>query len=63
MSTLGSTNKEQLLTSLSAKQGDLILFAVGPSASVNKTLDRLRTYTAYQLGLIDQVSVILLTEY
>ncbi|KAG9440010.1 hypothetical protein H6P81_020175 [Aristolochia fimbriata] len=52
-STLGAEKKEQLLGVLSAKPGDLILFAVGSQSSVNKTLDRLRLFTAYQLGLVN----------
>ncbi|KAL0376038.1 UNVERIFIED_CONTAM: Aspartate--tRNA ligase, chloroplastic/mitochondrial [Sesamum calycinum] len=38
---------------LSADSGDLILFAVGNHASVNKILDRLRLHVAHELGLID----------
>ncbi|XP_068656525.1 aspartate--tRNA ligase, chloroplastic/mitochondrial [Aristolochia californica] len=52
-STLGAENKEQLLSVLSAEPGDLILFAVGLPSSVNKTLDRLRLFTADQLGLVN----------
>ncbi|XP_057495258.1 aspartate--tRNA ligase, chloroplastic/mitochondrial-like [Actinidia eriantha] len=54
ISSLDLTKKEQLLTRCSAGSGDLILFAVGNHASVNKTLDRLRVYVARELGLIDQ---------
>ncbi|GFY90069.1 tRNA synthetase class II (D, K and N) family protein [Actinidia rufa] len=54
ISSLDQTKKEQLLTRCSAGSGDLILFAVGNHASVNKTLDRLRVYLAHELGLIDQ---------
>lgn len=49
--------REQLLKQFSAGSGDLILFAVGHPASVNKTLDRLRVYVANDLGLIDHVSL------
>lgn len=55
MSSLDATNKEELLKRCSAGAGDLILFAVGHPASVNKTLDRLRIFMANELGLIDNV--------
>lgn len=55
-SSLDPTKKEQLLTQCSAGPGDLILFAVGHPASVNKTLDRLRVFVAHELGLVDHVS-------
>jgi aspartyl-tRNA synthetase len=51
---------EDLLRRCSAGPSDLILFAVGHHASVNKTLDRLRVYVAHELGLIDHVSWYLL---
>ena len=50
------TTKERLLGRCCAGPGDLILFAVGHHASVNKTLDRLRVYVAHEQGLIDNVS-------
>ncbi|CAN1816148.1 Aspartate--tRNA ligase, chloroplastic/mitochondrial [Linum perenne] len=53
VSCLDPSRKEQLLRQCSAGPGDLILFAVGQHASVNRTLDRLRVYVANQLGLID----------
>ncbi|XP_011002533.1 PREDICTED: aspartate--tRNA ligase, mitochondrial isoform X6 [Populus euphratica] len=53
VSSLDSTNKEQLLSRCSAGPGDLILFAVGHHPSVHRTLDRLRLFIANQLGLID----------
>lgn len=53
ISSLDPMKKEQLLKQLSAGSGDLILFAVGHPAAVNKTLDRLRVYVANNLGLID----------
>lgn len=53
ISSLGPKKSEILLEQLSAKPGDLILFAVGQKMSVNKTLDRLRLFTAHDLGLID----------
>lgn len=56
LSSMDPTNKEKLLRRCSAGPGDLILFAVGHHASVNKTLDRLRIYVAHNQGLIDHVS-------
>lgn len=56
VSSLNPSNKEQLLIRCSAGPGDLILFAVGHPASVNKILDRLRMFVAHELGLIDNVS-------
>ncbi|KAA8545735.1 hypothetical protein F0562_020814 [Nyssa sinensis] len=53
VSSLHPTKKDQLLKRCSAGSGDLILFAVGYHASVNKTLDRLRVYVAHELGLVD----------
>ena len=55
VSSLDSTNKEQLLSRCSAGPGDLILFAVGHHPSVHRTLDRLRLFIANQLGLVDHV--------
>ncbi|XP_027160448.1 aspartate--tRNA ligase, chloroplastic/mitochondrial-like isoform X3 [Coffea eugenioides] len=55
VSCLDHTKKDKLLKHLSAGSGDLILFAVGQPASVNKTLDRLRLYVAHDLGLIDPI--------
>lgn len=55
-SSLDPTKKEFFLKRCEAGSGDLILFAVGPASSVNKTLDRLRMYVANILGLVDNVS-------
>ncbi|XP_059653083.1 aspartate--tRNA ligase, chloroplastic/mitochondrial [Cornus florida] len=52
-SSLQPSKKDLLLKRCSAGSGDLILFAVGHHASVNKTLDRLRIYVAHELGLVD----------
>lgn len=57
VSSLDPTKREQFLSRCSARPGDLILFAVGHHASVNKTLDRLRVFVAHELDLIDDVSV------
>ncbi|XP_060168040.1 aspartate--tRNA ligase, chloroplastic/mitochondrial [Lycium barbarum] len=53
VSSLDTAKKEELLNQFSAVPDDLILFAVGHHTEVNKTLDRLRTYVAHELGLID----------
>ncbi|CAI9104214.1 OLC1v1002844C2 [Oldenlandia corymbosa var. corymbosa] len=53
VSSFDDERRSQFLKCLSAKSGDLILFAVGQPASVNKTLDRLRVYVAHELELID----------
>ncbi|XP_035539888.1 aspartate--tRNA ligase, chloroplastic/mitochondrial-like [Juglans regia] len=53
VSSLDPTNKEQLLSRCSAGPGDLMLFAVGQQASVNRTLDRLRVFVAHELSLVD----------
>ncbi|KAL9415375.1 hypothetical protein AB3S75_043629 [Citrus x aurantiifolia] len=65
VSSLGPSNKEQLLIRCSAGPGDLILFAVGHPASVNKTLDRLRMFVAHELGLIDNSkhSILWITDF
>ncbi|KAI3702482.1 hypothetical protein L6452_28220 [Arctium lappa] len=52
-SSLDPTKKELFLKRCEAGSGDLILFAVGPCASVNKTLNRLRLYIANMMGLVD----------
>lgn len=56
MSSLDPVNKERLLSRCSAGPEDLILFAVGQHASVNRTLDRLRAFVGHELGLVDHVS-------
>ncbi|CAL0313838.1 unnamed protein product [Lupinus luteus] len=65
VSSMDSTTRENLLQRCSAGPGDLILFAVGPHASVNKTLDRLRTRVAHDLDLIDhgKHSILWITDF
>ncbi|KAB1208606.1 Aspartate--tRNA ligase [Morella rubra] len=53
VSSLDPTTKERLLSECSAGPGDIILFAVGQQASVNRTLDRLRMFVAHEMGLVD----------
>ncbi|MBE9011231.1 aspartate--tRNA ligase [Pseudanabaenaceae cyanobacterium LEGE 13415] len=50
---LSDAQKQEILTRTEAKPGHLLLFAAGDSASVNKTLDRLRQYLGNELGMID----------
>lgn len=52
--------KAELLARTQAKPGHLLLFGAGPTAIVNKTLDRLRQVIARQLGMIDQNKINLL---
>uniref|UniRef100_A0A383VTJ8 Aminoacyl-transfer RNA synthetases class-II family profile domain-containing protein n=1 Tax=Tetradesmus obliquus TaxID=3088 RepID=A0A383VTJ8_TETOB len=42
-----------LLAATQAEEGDLLLFAAGPTPTVNKALDRVRQYLAKDLNLID----------
>ncbi|KAF7808648.1 aspartate--tRNA ligase, chloroplastic/mitochondrial [Senna tora] len=65
VSSMDPTAKEKLLRHCSAGPGDLILFAVGHHASVNKTLDRLRVYVAHDQGLIDhgRHSILWITDF
>ncbi|OAY64929.1 aspartate--tRNA ligase, chloroplastic/mitochondrial [Ananas comosus] len=56
ISSLEPGKKEQLLKLLAANSGDLILFALGHHATVNKALDRLRLFIAHELGLINHSS-------
>ncbi|URE22365.1 GAD domain [Musa troglodytarum] len=52
-SNLEPENREELLKLCSGKADDLILFAVGHHAMVNKTLDQLRLYVAHEMRLIN----------
>ncbi|KAK2439497.1 aspartate--tRNA ligase, chloroplastic/mitochondrial [Trifolium repens] len=65
VSSMDPKTKEDLLRRCSAGPNDLILFAVGHHASVNKTLDRLRIYVAHELGLIDhgRHSILWITDF
>lgn len=65
VSSMDPAAKEDLLRRCSAGPSDLILFAVGHHASVNKTLDRLRVYVAHELGLIDhgRHSILWITDF
>ncbi|MGB3692832.1 MAG: aspartate--tRNA ligase [Spirulinaceae cyanobacterium] len=50
---LSPEQKEELLQRTDAKPGHLLLFGAGDTATVNKSLDRLRLVIGEQLGLID----------
>ncbi|KAG4999265.1 hypothetical protein JHK87_020337 [Glycine soja] len=65
VSSMDPTTRGNLLRRCSAGPSDLILFAVGHHASVNKTLDRLRVYVAHDLGLVDhgRHSVLWITDF
>lgn len=65
VSSLDQQNKEKLLNLCSAGPGDLILFAVGMEKSVNRTLDRLRSHVAHEMGIIDQFkhSILWVTDF
>lgn len=51
---LGDDAKAAVLAELQAQPGDLLLFAAGPPATVNRSLDRVRQYLAKDLGLIPE---------
>lgn len=52
--------KQQLLEKTGAQPGHLLLFGAGDTATVNKSLDRLRQTIGQQLGLIDESKINLL---
>ncbi|KAM6541538.1 hypothetical protein CsatB_005985 [Cannabis sativa] len=53
LSCMDPTCINHFMMRLSTKPHDLILFAIGQQASVNRTLDRLRLFVAHDLDLID----------
>jgi aspartyl-tRNA synthetase len=57
---LTDAQKQEILTRTGAKAGHLLLFGAGDTATVNKTLDRLRQCLGRELGLIDPNKVNLL---
>lgn len=57
---LNEAQKQELLSRTGAKPGHLLLFGAGDTATVNKSLDRLRLFIAQEMGLIDQEQVNLL---
>ena len=62
---LSEEQKTELLSRTGAKPGHLLLFGAGDTATVNKSLDRLRLFIAQEMGLIDneQVNLIWVTEF
>ncbi|MGG6298145.1 aspartate--tRNA ligase [Leptolyngbya sp. AN02str] len=57
---LTDEQKQEILTRTGAQPGHLLLFGAGDTATVNKTLDRLRQVVAKELSLIDPDKVNLL---
>ncbi|MBO0348227.1 aspartate--tRNA ligase [Phormidium pseudopriestleyi FRX01] len=57
---LSPEDKQELLSRTGAQSGDLLLFGAGDTATVNKTLDRLRQSVARLLGAIDESKLNLL---
>ncbi|MGV2828848.1 aspartate--tRNA ligase [Myxosarcina sp. GI1(2024)] len=57
---LSESQKQQLLAKTDAKPGHLLLFGAGDTATVNKSLDRLRQVIGEELGLIDENKIDLL---
>lgn len=57
---LTDEQKQEILTRCNAQPGHLLLFGAGDTATVNKTLDRLRQFFARELNLIDPKKINLL---
>jgi len=57
---LTEAQKQEILTRTGAQAGHLLLFGAGDTATVNKTLDRLRQFLGRELGLIDPDKINLL---
>ncbi|MBW4473190.1 MAG: aspartate--tRNA ligase [Stenomitos rutilans HA7619-LM2] len=57
---LTDAQKQEILTRTGAKAGHLLLFGAGDTATVNKTLDRLRQVVGRELNLIDANKINLL---
>jgi len=62
---LSEEQKQELLARTGAKPGHLLLFGAGDTATVNKTLDRVRLLMGKELGLIneDQLNFLWVTEF
>lgn len=62
---LSEEQKQELLTRTNAKAGDLLLFGAGDTATVNKSLDRLRQVIGERLGLIDEnkINLVWITDF
>ena len=57
---LSAEQKQEILRRTDAKPGHLLLFGAGDTATVNKTLDRLRQFMAKEFRLIDPEKINLL---
>lgn len=57
---LTAEQKQEILTRCQAQDGHLLLFGAGDTATVNKTLDRLRQVIAREQNLIDPAKINLL---
>ena len=57
---LSDEQKQEILSRTDAKPGHLLLFGAGDTATVNKTLDRLRQFMAKEFELIDPEKINLL---
>ncbi|MBD2694402.1 aspartate--tRNA ligase [Anabaena catenula] len=57
--------KQEILTRTGAKAGHLLLFAAADTATVNKTLDRLRQFAAREFNLIpaDKLNLLWITDF
>ncbi|XHX80445.1 MAG: aspartate--tRNA ligase [Stenomitos frigidus ULC029] len=62
---LTDAQKQEILTRTGAKAGHLLLFGAGDTATVNKTLDRLRQVLGRELHLIDpnKINLLWVTEF
>ncbi|MUG94009.1 aspartate--tRNA ligase [Scytonema sp. UIC 10036] len=62
---LTEEQKQEILRRTDAKPGHLLLFGAGDTATVNKTLDRLRQVVAKEFGLIDpeKINLLWITEF
>ena len=62
---LTDEQKQEILTRTGATAGHLLLFGAGDTATVNKTLDRLRQFLGRELNLIDpdKINLLWITDF
>ncbi|MBW4556000.1 MAG: aspartate--tRNA ligase [Trichormus sp. ATA11-4-KO1] len=62
---LTEAQKQEILQRTGAKPGHLLLFGAGDTATVNKTLDRLRQVVAREFGLInpEKINLLWITDF
>ncbi|MBE9053580.1 aspartate--tRNA ligase [Nostocales cyanobacterium LEGE 11386] len=62
---LTEAQKQEILQRTNAKAGHLLLFGAGDTATVNKTLDRLRQVVAREFGLInpEKINLLWITDF